>query len=91
VGRYLDKARKVSEEQTTPPAVRDIVADVGCEESEISEESSEYRRLIAAKWEPKVRMSKIIWESPQSGFWYGQEMALELLRLEEGPPVRGGG
>ena len=38
--------------------------------------------LKAAGWKPKRRCGKTIWESPENGFWYSQEMALELLRLD---------
>ena len=42
----------------------------------------EVRNLIAVGWKPKERCGKTIWGSPENGFWYSQEMALELLRLD---------
>ena len=38
----------------------------------------EVRKLQAAGWKPKERCGKIIWQSPENGFWYSQEMALQL-------------
>ncbi len=86
MGRYLDIARKVSEGQASPPASKGVTPDVGCEISEISEISPEHRRLLAAGWVPRVRRGKMIWASPQTGFWYSEEMAFELLRLDEVVP-----
>ena len=40
----------------------------------------ETRKLLAAGWEPKERCRKTIWESPDTGFYYSQEMALYLLK-----------
>src|SRR5215208_8260185 len=85
VGRYLDIARKASEERTTPLTSEGIVSGAGREESEISVKSSKHRGLVAAKWTPRTRCGKTIWASPQTGFWYLEEMALELLRLDRGP------
>ncbi len=42
----------------------------------------EVRNLIAAGWKPKERCGKTIWQSPENGFWYSRDMALELLRLD---------
>ncbi len=84
MGRYLDIARKVSEGQASPPASEGVTPDGSCEISEISEISPEqHRRLLDAGWVPRVRRGKTIWASPQTGFWYSQEMAFELLRLDE--------
>ncbi len=85
MGRYLDIARKVSERQVLPPVSDDGVPEARCEISEISEKTAGHRRLLAAGWEPRVRCGKTIWASPQSGFWYSEEMALELLQLDRGP------
>jgi hypothetical protein len=35
-------------------------------------------RLQAAGWKTKERCGKTIWQSPENGFWYWQEMALQL-------------
>ncbi len=83
MGRYLDIARKVSEGQASPPASEGVTPDRGCEKSEISEKSPGHRRLLDAGWVPRVRRGKTIWASPQTGFWYSEEMAFELLRLED--------
>ena len=53
--------------------------DAGCEESEVSAVSREHRRLLAAGWNPKVRLGKTIWERPDNGFYVSEEMALHLL------------
>lgn len=45
---------------------------------------AEALELEAAGWEPKERCGKTIWANPQTGLWYSEEMALELLRLEGG-------
>ena len=39
----------------------------------------EGRRLQSARFEPKERGGKVIWERPDTGFWVSQEMALHLL------------
>ena len=88
MGRYLDIARKVSEGQATPPVSQGVEVGGDCEKSEISEKSPEHRRLLAAGWKPKARCGEVIWASPQSGFWYCQEVALEVLRLDERPPYK---
>ncbi len=86
MGRYLDIARKVSEGQASPPVSEGVAPNGGCEKSEISEKSPEHRRLLDAGWVPRARRGKTIWASPQTGFWYSEEMAFELLRLDEVPP-----
>jgi|SRR5215217_4967810 len=40
--------------------------------------SPEGRKPKAAGWKPMERCGKTIWQSPQNGFWYSQEMALRL-------------
>jgi len=37
------------------------------------------RELRAAGWKPKERSGKTIYQSPQSGFWYSQKIALQVL------------
>ena len=86
MGKYLDIARKVSEGHACMPIGESVNPDVGCEKSEISEKSPEYRRLLDAGWVPRVRRGKTIWASPQTGFWYSEEVAFELLRLDEVVP-----
>jgi hypothetical protein len=88
LGRYLNIARRVSEGRTTPSVDEDLMPDGGCERSAKSVKSPEYLRLLAAGWVPKVRRGKTIWASPQTEFWYSEAMALQLLRLDEGPGPR---
>ncbi len=45
----------------------------------IGTRSPEATRLVAAGWTSKERLGKTIWQSPQNGFWYSQEMASRLL------------
>ena len=91
MGQYLDKARKVSEEQASSPISEGAIPDGGYEKSEINAKSPEQRRLLDAGWMPKVRRGKTIWASPQTGFLYSEEIAFELLRLDEVPPYLEGG
>jgi hypothetical protein len=42
----------------------------------------EERRLMAAGWEPKERCGRIIWQRPDNGFYYSQEVALHFLDSE---------
>ncbi len=55
----------------TPGVVDDI--DI------IEVRSSEEIGLVAASWTLKERLGKTIWQRPQNGFWYSQEMASRLL------------
>jgi hypothetical protein len=48
---------------------------------------AEARTLVAAGWEPKIRLARTIWERPDTGFWVSQEMALHLF---EGKSTKGG-
>ena len=57
----------------------------GCEKSAKSAKSPEHRLLLAAGWASKTRGGKVIWASSQTGFWYSEEIALELLRFDERP------
>jgi hypothetical protein len=86
MGRYLDIARRLSEGQAAYQRGEGVFLGTGGETSEKSEKTSEQHRLLAAGWEPRVRCGKTIWASPQSKFWYSEEMALEVLRLDEGLP-----
>jgi hypothetical protein len=40
----------------------------------------EARNLLAAGWEPKERCGKIIWQSPENGFYYSRKMALSITK-----------
>jgi hypothetical protein len=42
--------------------------------------SADYQRLEAAGYKPKISLrGRVIWERPDSGFYYSEEMALHLL------------
>jgi hypothetical protein len=84
MGRYLDIARQLSEGQATHHDGQTMLPSGGSEISEESAKSLEHRRLLAGGWVAKARCGKIIWASPQTGFWYSEEMALQLLRLDQG-------
>ena len=86
MGRHPDVALRVNEGQATPLAGDGVVPDRSREISETSVKSLEHRRLAAGGWIPRSRMGKIIWASPHTGCWYSEEMALGLVRPDEGPP-----
>ena len=50
----------------------------------------EAHKLQEAGWKPKERCGKAIWQSPENGFWYSQEMALVLLERQNNDPGEGG-
>lgn len=93
MGRYLDIARALSEQRdvtTGEPGRRpDGVFGEGAT-SVRSVKIPVHRRLVAAGWEAKARCGKTIWASPQTGYWYSEEMAVELLRLDEDEEEGGG-
>ncbi len=66
-----------------------VAPDKGREESEGSEQSPEHRPLLAAGWKPKVLMGKTIWERPDDGFYFSEEMALLLMDGTEDHRQRG--
>lgn len=41
--------------------------------------SLEETRLVAAGWTAKERLGTDIWQSPENGFYYSEEMALRIL------------
>jgi hypothetical protein len=42
--------------------------------------SADYRRLERAGYKPKISFGeRVIWERPDTGFYYSEEMALHLL------------
>lgn len=92
MGRYLDIARRLGERIAPLQGSEDNPTSVpkggGGAAGKDSPESSS---LLAAGWKPKVRCDNVIWASPRSGFWYSQEIALELLRLDEGLSSRSAG
>jgi hypothetical protein len=87
VGKYLEIARRVSEGRQTPSVIAGRgQGDEGYAKNALYAVGPDSRRLLAAGWTPKVRSGKTIWASPRTGFWYSQEVALELVRLDERPP-----
>jgi hypothetical protein len=46
----------------------------------MNEQDRKQMELRAAGWESKKRGQKTIWESPDNGFYYSQEMAIEIVR-----------
>jgi hypothetical protein len=55
---------------------------------------SERRELVGEGWEPKDVEGTVVWKSPANGYWYPQDLALQLAREGAGnyiPKGRGGG
>jgi hypothetical protein len=55
---------------------------------------AERRELIAAGWDPRDVEGRLVWQSPANGYWYPQDLALQLAREHAGnhvPKGRGGG
>ena len=55
---------------------------------------AERRELIAAGWDPRDVEGRVVWQSPANGYWYPQDLALQLARERAGNHVsnrRGGG
>ncbi len=57
---------------------------------DIEPHSSEETGLVAAGWTLKGRLGKNVWQSPENGFWYSQEMALALLGYQNSGAGEGG-
>jgi hypothetical protein len=54
---------------------------------------SERRELVSEGWEPKDVEGTVVWKSPANGYWYPQDLALQLAREQAGDQVpnrRGG-
>jgi hypothetical protein len=45
----------------------------------------EEHRLVAAGWKPKERGGLVIWENPETGFFFSQAVALHLLQRRASP------
>jgi hypothetical protein len=55
---------------------------------------SERRELIVAGWDPRDVEGRVVWQSPANGYWYPQDLALQLAREQAGNNVskgQGGG
>jgi hypothetical protein len=54
---------------------------------------AERRELVAAGWDPRDVEGRLVWQSPANGYWYPQDLALQLARESAGnhaPKRRGG-
>ena len=47
--------------------------------------SEERRELEAAGWRSEDRASKVVWQNPDSGYWYPQGVAIAMLREGANP------
>jgi hypothetical protein len=55
---------------------------------------SERRELVGAGWEPKDAEGTVVWKSPVNGYFYPQDLALQLARERASNHIskgRGGG
>ena len=54
---------------------------------------AERRELIAAGWDPRDVDGRVVWQSPANGYWYPQDLALQLAREQASnhDPNRWGG
>jgi hypothetical protein len=55
---------------------------------------SERRELITAGWDPRDVEGRVVWQNPANGYWYPQDLALQLAREQasnDAPNRRGGG
>lgn len=44
------------------------------------DKDDELRELEAAGWRPEERVGEIVWQNPESGYWYPQGVAIAMLR-----------
>jgi hypothetical protein len=51
---------------------------------------SERRELIVAGWDPRDVEGRVVWQSPANGYWYPQDLALQLAREQAGNNVSKG-
>ena len=47
---------------------------------------SERRELITAGWDPRDVEGRVVWQNPANGYWYPQDLALQLVRPAMRPP-----
>jgi hypothetical protein len=82
MGRYLEIAQSVRDIRSyinslkSKPGI-EIMQDTA--RSEPAAKEPEERRLMAASWKPKQRGGLTIWARPTNGFFYSEEVALNLL------------
>jgi hypothetical protein len=73
--------------------VRRDLGEGGAQVTERDDRYSERRELLGAGWEPKDAEGTVVWKSPANGYWYPQDLALQLAREQAGnhvPNRRGG-
>ena len=84
---YLELLRQSKARRRAPSprdeATRDL-SESRCEEAGVAAvlpvSSADHRRLKAAGYKPKLSFGKrVIWERPDTGFYYSEEVALHLL------------
>jgi hypothetical protein len=73
--------------------VRRDLGEGGAQVTERDDRYSERRELIAAGWDPRDVEGRLVWQSPANGYWYPQDLALQLAREQAGKqvPKRPGG
>jgi hypothetical protein len=60
--------------------VRRDLGEGGAQVTERDDRYSERRELIAAGWDPREVEGRVVWKSPVNGYWYPQDLALQLAR-----------
>ncbi len=78
MGRFLDIAKGVSRRGSEPAGPSASLPDPSNPANENA------RRLLEAGWVPKVSFGgRVIWERPDTGFYYSEETAICVLELQE--------
>jgi len=79
VGRYLDIADAIPRADPKPDGWNALADDPTKPDSG----TGNARRLRESAWKPKVSFGKrVIWERPDTGFYYSEESALHLLDVK---------
>jgi len=83
---YLDLARRIratrkrSNEESRSRLASEAATNARLpQQAEVVHLTFEGRKLKAAGFKPRARGGKVIWQRPDTGFWFSQEMALRLL------------
>jgi hypothetical protein len=66
--------------------IKMLTNEEGCQEVYARPKELSMHQLTETGWESKERCGKTIWQSPENGFWYSQEMALVLLERQNNDP-----
>ncbi len=78
MGRYLDIAKGVSRRGPESAIPSASLADLTKPDTENA------RRLLEAGWTPKVSFGwRVIWERPDTGFYYSEETAICVPELRK--------